>query len=216
MEKEEALNRIAIAFNINKAEILALFEKKEKQPTRKGGVESEKKDGKNKRPTNLSSFKKRNIPPLKKFIFTEKDMLLLNKKMDEVHREIERLGDEIGKSCDGTETFHDNFDYEECGRQQKMWINHLKNLQKIKENSKVVEIEKSNKTTVGIGSIVKIEKEDGTVITKRIGSYICFLKDDISYNSPLGKLLIGKRVGEIIILDKRTGKQTILEIAPGY
>jgi len=132
-----------------------------------------------------------------KYLFTENDFNLLIKQMATIMSEITRLGREIGDSVSDSKTFHDNFEYEELGRQQKMWTNRLQHLEKFKGNVKIIKV-KPNTKFVNIGSEVKIEMESGEILIKKIGSYITFSENDLSYNSPLAKLMMGRRVGEKI------------------
>ena len=138
-----------------------------------------------------------------KYYFLIEDYNALLLKINGFVEEIKRLGKEIGESCSDSETFHDNFDYEEGGRQQKMWTEHFMRLKKIKENAEIIT---SNDTSnfVGIGNLVELETAEGEKIKKRIGSYLTFSDDDISYKSPLAKTLMKKRVGDIIHSNHKT------------
>ena len=135
------------------------------------------------------------------FLIGDYNALLL--KMNSVVEEIKRIGEEIGESCSESETFHDNFDYEEGGRQQKMWTEHFMRLKKIKENAEIIA---SNNTTdfAGIGNLIEMETVTGEKFKKRIGSYLTFSDDDISYKSPLAKAIIKKKVGDIIHANHKT------------
>lgn len=148
-----------------------------------------------------------------KFFFLPEDLNLLNKRIDFLYQEIDRLSKAIGLSCDVSgETFHDNFDYEECGRQQRMWSNEIRNLHAIKNKIKIVEI-REGRDIVAIGRTVTLEN-NGKKITIKIGSYITFNKETISYASPIVKLILGAKTGEIkegLIQGQKT-KIKILEI----
>lgn len=130
MDREIELKKISEHFNIPLADLKAALLKKATKPRgpRKG-------DGENKpiKPnTVLSRVIKEKLPEeKKKYFFLKKDYMLLLKKMERISEEIQRLGEEIGESCSDSETFHDNFDYEEGGRQQRMWVGHIGELQKM-------------------------------------------------------------------------------------
>jgi len=146
----------------------------------------------------------------RKFYFLENDLKKLELKIETLHNEIARLGKEIGRSCDESgETFHDNFDYEECSRQQTLWSGEIKKLTEIKRKSKIVVPSKEEKK-VFIGKKVKILK-NGEKFSFYIGSYMSFTKNYISYKSPIASLIFGAKEGETkegII----NGKKTVLEI----
>lgn len=158
-------------------------------------------------PKKISLFSsKENIETLNKpvktkeyFYFLESDFNLLVKQIEEVALEIKRIGSEIGDSVSDSNTFHDNFEYEELGRQQKMWTNRLKSLKEFKENVKITEANTFT-DSIGIGNKVTMEAASGEILIKKIGSYITFSNHSLSYNSPLAKLLIGKKIGDEIII----------------
>jgi len=130
------------------------------------------------------------------FYFLPEDLHLLNKKIETLHQEISRLGRAIGRSCDVSgETFHDNFDYEECSRQQAMWSEEIKKLNAIKRNAKVINSNESG-DIVALGKTVTINNNDKNM-TIKIGSYMTFNNKSVSYASPIVKLILGAKVGDI-------------------
>lgn len=195
MDKKIAIQKIAAKFSIPEQEIIDLLDGKA-IPKK---VETQVPVDKPKKVILIKPAEKkhRHHGIKKKFFFLEEDHLLLLNKMGEVLLELKRLGDEIGDSCSESETFHDNFDYEEGGRQQRMWTEHLMRLRDIKENSEIIKVNSSN-DCVGIGKKVTLRSITGEIITKKIGSYMTFSDDDLSYRSPLAKILIGKKMGEEI------------------
>lgn len=192
MDKEEAIKKISDKFGIKVEDITSLLERKNTPQPREPKKTIQKP---------LKAKKKSDVAPKKKYFFLKRDYLLLLKKIDNVKIEVDRLGHEIGASCDDSETFHDNFDYEECGRQQTMWIRHLKNLEKIKDNVEIISDINSQpgEKSVKIGSEVQMSAKNGEVTIKKIGSYLTFIDTEISYRSPLAKLIIGKKINDEII-----------------
>ena len=190
MDRETAIKKISEKYSIPEQDILDLLKKKSG-------------------PRNSMAFSPRRTKEVSKagyvikdekvsegkYIFTKSDFHLLVKQIETVTKEIERVGHEIGDSTADTKTFHDNFEYEELGRQQRMWTNRLHSLKKFRENVRIIEVKPSSEF-VSIGSRVKIEWKGGETVIKRIGSYITFSDDDLSYDSPLAKLLLGKRAGD--------------------
>lgn len=131
----------------------------------------------------------------KNFLFLPEDLAKLDEKIKKIRFEINRLGKAIGKSCDiSGETFHDNFDYEECGRQQSMWLEEMRKLTNIRQKSKIV-LPKKNANSVSIGQRVVIEN-NGKKMEIRVGSYLTFSRDSFSYLSPIISLITGAKSGE--------------------
>jgi len=144
------------------------------------------------------------------FYFLEDDFKKLEEKIENLHNEIKRLGNEIGKSCDVSgETFHDNFDYEECGRQQSIWSEEVRKLTVIRRKSKVVAPNKTKKMVL-IGKKVALIK-NGELLTFHIGSYMSFTKNYISYKSPIVSLILGSKQGDTLE-GLINGKKTKIEI----
>jgi transcription elongation GreA/GreB family factor len=197
MEKVEEIRKISGHFGIAEEEIINLLQNDKHQKPKT--VPPKKISKKPVAPTAPIKLKFEPVKQLsdKKYFFTEDDYQLLINKMDEVLAEVNRLGDEIGLSCAESESYHDNFCYEEGGRQQKMWTAYLRQLRLVKEKSVIIK-KKENPDCVAIGSLVEIETENDEIIIKRIGSYLTFSDNDLSYKSPLAKLLIGKKIGSKI------------------
>lgn len=205
MERDQAIKKISEKFAIPVAAITELLD----------GGEIKKKNPPILKKENVDETTKKKKEHVKKtaerkYLFTEDDYDLLIKKISGLLEEIRRLGKEIGDSCDESETSHDNFDYEECGRQQKMWTNHLEQFKRIKENAEIVK-GKTDRDYISIGDQVEIRAADGEIIKKRIGSYLSFSKNDLSYGSPLAKLLMGKNIGDKV-QGKINGKLSFFEI----
>jgi len=132
------------------------------------------------------------------FYFLREDFEELNARIRKLYERIKKLGKEAGESCqEGAETWHDNFAFEESQRQQHMWSIQLHELIRIRNEARVIEPDpRTNK--VSIGKVVTIQDIDtGEKRTFRIGSYRVFKKkEDVSYNAPLARILLGARVGE--------------------
>lgn len=194
MDKKTAIKKISQKFSIPEEDIFKLLEGKGSPKTLK--TPSFRKEKNISQPTGKNTRKEQK-DPIKKYLFIMDDFVLLTKQLETISQEIKRIGAEIGDSTSDTKTFHDNFEYEELGRQQRMWTNRFHSLEKLKENVKIIKPEPSP-NFISMGSKVKIEMENGEILTKKIGSYITFSSDDLSYDSPLAKLIIGKKVDDEI------------------
>jgi transcription elongation factor GreA len=135
-----------------------------------------------------------------RFYFLREDFEKLNEQIHEVSKRIREIGQEMGNSCrEGAETFHDNFAFEEGERQQQMWSKRLNELLEINKNAVIIDsFDKGRK--VGIGSrVTTVDAETGEEKTVFIGSYQVFSNNGrISYNSPLGRILLGAEEGDVV------------------
>lgn len=76
-------------------------------------------------------------------------------------------------------------------------------------------VENKNKDTIDIGSTVRIKTEQAVVEYTIVGGFESNpLEGTISHSSPIGKSLIGKKIGEriTVLIPKGTVVYTILEI----
>lgn len=132
--------------------------------------------------------------------------------LEDLKLEIARVREHIQEtklaSQEGTEqsseSWHDNYIFEEAQRQLKMMLNHLGGLSKALERA--VEVEPpENPDTVEIGTTVTfLITDERRTDTFSIGSYMVFDQmrelDFISYETPIATILSGAKVG-----DERTG-----------
>jgi len=105
----------------------------------------------------------------------------------------------------------ENQEYTDARAEQKMVENRILEIEETLKNAKV--IRSGAKTTVGIGVTVKIELGGKTVTYSVVGPVEADpAAKRISDQSPIGKAMLGKKVGdEFTLPNGKTGK--ILEIA---
>lgn len=198
MERDIAIKKIAAQFAIPEEAIISFLansENNKAKPSPNGKTMTKPVRPILIKPEEINSAINHHVK--KKYFFLEEDYFIFLEKMKNVANEIQRLGDEVGESCAESESYHDNFCYEEGGRQQRLWKDHLKYLQNIKENAKIIK-QRTIDGRVNIGSLIELKTESGNIIKKRIGSFMTFSDDDLSYNSPLAQALIGKTVNSKI------------------
>lgn len=148
-----------------------------------------------------------------KFYFLREDFEKLTEQICEINNRIREIGQEMGKSCqEGAETFHDNFAFEDGERQQQMWSKRLGELLEINKNAAIIDSFDQSRR-VGIGSrVTTVDFETGEEKTVFIGSYQVFGNNGrISYNSPLGRILLGAEEGDIVS-GEIAGKEKKFEI----
>jgi len=136
---------------------------------------------------------------IKYLYFLREDFDVLNTEINKIIDKIKEIGKEVGKSCqEGAETFHDNFALEDSHRQQYMWSTRLRELINIKNQARVIDPKIGDKVSLGCTVTVK-DENTGEVRVIKIGSFMVLKEHQgevISYNAPLGSMLVGGRVGD--------------------
>jgi transcription elongation GreA/GreB family factor len=151
------------------------------------------------------------------YYFLKEDLNLLDLKISEIKKKIQAArNDKALSTTQSSETWHDNYGFEEGERQINFYTNELMKYLKIKQKDIVAPIPKNN--IIGIGSIVRIKDETGKEKNIKIGSFLTFGNDSISYHSPLSNLLMGGKVGEIRkgLVGNKNKKVLILEIKNNF
>lgn len=132
---------------------------------------------------------------------------------------IKNIGREMGLSCqEGAETFHDNFAHEDGTRQQHMWSTKLRDLIVIRNEAEIITNPSTSIGKVSLGNIVTYKEVGSSKEDRRkISSFLVFIDQEncISYNSPIARILMGGRVGDIRewTLGKKKKKIEIISIA---
>lgn len=138
------------------------------------------------------------------YYFLREDIDGLDREIHRVKEEIARSLREMGDSCnESSETWHDNFGYEEGVRQSAMWSRRLSELLLIRRDVSIVDRPK-NPDRVTIGTVVRIREVDSQEETTLfVTSFMNFADDQptespmrVSYAAPLAKILMGARAGE--------------------
>ncbi len=147
------------------------------------------------------------------YYFLKEDLNHLDSKINEIKKKIQAArNDKALSTTQSSETWHDNYGFEEGVRQINFYANELMKYLEIKQKAIIAPIPQNNK--IGIGSFVRIKDETEKETDIKIGSFLAFENDSISYNSPLGSLLMGGKVGEIKngLIGNKNKKIEILEI----
>lgn len=131
------------------------------------------------------------------FYFLKPDLDALEAQIAEIQENIKASGKEMGEATgQGAETWHDNFGYENAERDFAKWNQRLGELTQVRARARVVTPNPSPDRVV-VGSVVTYRDNDGKEKKIRIGSYMVLSnKTDVSYNSPVGRVLIGTKEGE--------------------
>lgn len=132
------------------------------------------------------------------YYFYQEDLDKLDEQIQDLTKKLRATHQDTAESTQqSSETWHDNFGFEEGQRQLTMLSGRLAELSTVRKMATVVSRE-SGGTRVRMGSAVLVRDEaTGKEQTVRIGSYMSLAdKEVVSYVSPVAKLLIGAEVGE--------------------
>jgi len=155
----------------------------------------------------------------KKHILTSKGMKSLEDELQELkvvkRKEIAQKIKEAREQGDLSE----NAEYDAAKDEQRSIETRIEELEKIIKNAEVIDESNIDKDTVSIGSTVKFHDNefDEDLEYRIVGSTESdILKGLISNESPLGKALIGSRIGQEVEVEGAEGYKstyTILEIS---
>lgn len=133
-----------------------------------------------------------------KYYFLQEDLDQLDLKITELKNKIkeEKKNKHISVT-QSSETWHDNFGFEEAEKQINFLANEIIRLLDIKNRAFIINPKKGKQ--VKIGSEVIYKDETGKELKVTIGSYLILQNKNnhISYQSPLGKILMNAKEGEI-------------------
>jgi len=134
-------------------------------------------------------------------LFLPEDLRYLEASIDSLRAEIRRVKAESAESTEqSSETWHDNFTFEEAQRQLRMLLNQLGGLSRTLERSRTVDVPgRPERAEVG-ATVTYRDTGGGPAETLTIGSAMVgpemAERGCVSYLSPLGALLYGGRSGE--------------------
>lgn len=119
------------------------------------------------------------------------------------------------KKARGMGDLSENSDYHSAKEELSFLDQRIEEIQRLLDKAKVVMNNSNNNQTVGVGSRVIVEndgdKEEFYIVGEMEGDPV---NKKISYSSPLGKALFGRKVGEVVEVEVPAGKMVykILEI----
>jgi transcription elongation factor GreA len=97
----------------------------------------------------------------------------------------------------------ENFEYHAAKNEQGLLEARIRKLRARLDNAVIVDASELDPGEVGIGSIVEINHEDGTHIEVEISSVMG--TGSVSPESPLGRALVGRAVGDTVEVDAPRG-----------
>lgn len=133
------------------------------------------------------------------FFFLASDLAVLEADIRAVGAEIKKVQGDTAESTEQTsETWHDNFMFEDGQRQMNILASRLASFNEILAKAMIVEPRTDG--SAGVGNRITIRDEaTGEERTYTVGSYVAGKQnvDTVSYTSPLGTLLFGARAGDV-------------------
>lgn len=147
--------------------------------------------------------------------FLQQDLEALDQKIADVIEQLKATGMELRTAVtQSSETWHDNFGFENAQQQARLLTQRLDDLEHIRRNATIVEAP-TDTLSISIGHTVTARDTDTNAIQNfTIGSHITFTENTISYASPLGALFLGKAVGQRIkgVIGPKERQFEIIEI----
>ncbi|MGM0410410.1 MAG: transcription elongation factor GreA [Bacillota bacterium] len=144
----------------------------------------------------------------KEVVLTEEGYEKLEKELDHLVNEKRR---EVAKRIKVAREFGDiseNSEYDDAKNEQAFVEGRIKEIENMLRNAKVVKDDEVNDHTVNVGTTVKIKDVDsGEVFTYTlVGSAESDpLKNKISNESPIGKSIIGHKIGDKVKVEVPSG-----------
>ena len=145
--------------------------------------------------------------------------LISQEKFEELTKELEELRTtrrkEVAEQLEYARSLGDlseNAEYQEAREMQAAVEERIQKLEAILKNAKIVRAGKSE--NVGMGSTVSVQRVGGTSVEDKhtytiVGAEEADLfSGKISYHSPLGNALLGKKKGDEFTFETPNGKQT--------
>ncbi len=159
-------------------------------------------------------MKERRDTELQKYYFLRNDFEALEQRIEWLRKQIIASHEEMGDWCgQSSETWHDNFGYEEGSRSSFMWSTELRKLLRIRNNV-IIADPQPQCDRVFLGSVITLEnEEDKAQRTFRVGSYLVFKEDvdqipTISYTAPLVAPFLGSNIGDSHEVKLSTGQKS--------
>ena len=131
------------------------------------------------------------------YLFLKPDYDRLLQEIADLKQRAKEVGQEVALWTHQTsETWHDNYGYEEGQRQYMIISGRMRELFDISEKAVIVAPDpKSKRADVG-NTLVLIDAKTKKRKTVTLGSWLTWNKVHTSYHSPLGQALMGARAGE--------------------
>lgn len=158
---------------------------------------------------------------------SEQDVILTREGLEQLEEELENLRSvkrtevkERLKEAIALGDLSENSEYDDAKNEQAFMEGRILELEKMIRNAKVIEDDVQQEGVISVGSLVKVKDIEFDEINeyRLVGTVEADpMNNRISNESPVGRALLGHRVGEVIDVEVPAGiiKLEILEISKG-
>jgi transcription elongation factor GreA len=140
----------------------------------------------------------------KTYQITDEGKRELEIELDDLKGRRGDIADKIASARDFGD-LSENAEYDAAREEQGLVETRIAEIEEILQNSDIIKV--SDTSTVGLGSTVDLESKDKQVTYKVVGPVEANpLEGKISNESPIGKELMGKRVGDNVTISTPKGE----------
>ena len=140
----------------------------------------------------------------KTYQITDEGKRELEIELDDLKGRRGDIADKIASARDFGD-LSENAEYDAAREEQSLVETRIAEIEEILQNSDIIKV--SDTSTVGLGSTVDLESKDKQVTYKVVGPVEANpLEGKISNESPIGKELMGKRVGDNVTISTPKGE----------
>lgn len=144
----------------------------------------------------------------KKIELTKESLASLQEELEDL--ETNQLPEVIKRIAKAREQgdLSENSEYKDAKDQQELLQVRIEEIKTIVASAKIIK-EKSGSSTISVGSKVTLKSAEGKQAYEVVGEFdkAAALENTVSAVSPLGKVLIGKKTGDKIVVEVPAGKR---------
>ncbi|GBD33918.1 Transcription elongation factor GreA [bacterium HR34] len=143
--------------------------------------------------------------PSNKYTTTKEGLKRAKKELQELKEKRKEIAQRL-KEAMSFGDLSENAEYQDAREQQAMLEKKISELEDFIENAIVVDVVKS-KNTVSLGSKVELESNGKKFVFELVEpAFANPLEGKISIDSPLGQVLLSKKVGDEVLVETPNGK----------
>lgn len=146
----------------------------------------------------------------KEVLLTAEGFLELEAELNKLKNETRNEIIEAIKEARALGDLSENADYDAARDQQAKVESRIKELEYMLENAKIIEKSSNGEVTVGTTVTIEYVEDEDEEVYQIVGSLEADpFENKISNESPIGKAIMNKKVGDIIEVDSPTGSYNI-------